>query len=239
MQPDPAILLETAQITTPPIGLYDTPDNDQFQSLTRPNFCLFSSYPDWLKGKSTLITKKSSSSMGCPGIGYWLCNKPSVPRESMAQYLAGQEGLKASPDLICRWLESQPPFQGEYDHVVIGPLKPSQYSFLKTITFFVKPDQLSLLITGAEYQTSGAKNSAVAAIWGSGCGQLAAVFNDFTRPQAMISGTDIAMRSYLPYDTLAFTVTKPMFEQLCSLDSKSFFYKSFWKAVKTARNQRT
>jgi len=63
------------------------------------------------------------------------------------------------------------------------------------------------------------------------------VFDDFDTPKATIGGTDIAMRPYLPYDTFAFTVTKPMFEQLCRLDEKSFLYKSFWNNVKQTRLQ--
>jgi hypothetical protein len=99
-------------------------------------------------------------------------------------------------------------------YVVIGPLRMEQYEYLKTITFYVNPDQISLLITGAEYNNALLSYNPVAAVYGSGCGQLAAVFDDFDTPKAMIGGTDIAMRPYLPSDILAFTVTKPMFEQL-------------------------
>ena len=72
-----------------------------------------------------------------------------------------------------------------------------QYEYLKTITFYVNPDQLSLLITGAEYHNASASHHPVTAVYGSGCGQLAAVFDDFDTPKATIGGTDIAMRPYL------------------------------------------
>ncbi|MCP4694663.1 MAG: hypothetical protein GY859_41935, partial [Desulfobacterales bacterium] len=90
-------------------------------------------------------------------------------------------------------------------------------------------------ITGAEYHNGSASHHPVTAVYGSGCGQLAAVFDDFDTPKAVIGGTDIAMRPYLPSDILAFTVTKPMFKQLCRLDEKSFLHKSFWNNVKQAR----
>ena len=77
----------------------------------------------------------------------------------------------------------------------------------------------------------------VTAVYGSGGEQLAAVFADLDTPAAKIGGTDIAMRSFLPRDTLALTVTKPMFEQLCQLDEKCFLHKSFWNNVKQARLQ--
>jgi hypothetical protein len=54
-------------------------------------------------------------------------------------------------------------------------------------------------------------------------------------PQAIIGATDIAMRRYLPPDTLAFTVTRPMFEQLCALDEQSFLHKPFWERLRGAR----
>lgn len=54
-------------------------------------------------------------------------------------------------------------------------------------------------------------------------------------PQAIIGATDIAMRQHLPPDILAFTVTKPMFEQLCALDTRSFLHKPFWRNLRKAR----
>jgi hypothetical protein len=136
---------------------------------------------------------------------------------------------------MCQWLANQPPYKRAREYVVIGPLRKEQYEYLKTITFYVNPDQLSLLITGAEYCNASNVHHPVTAVYGSGCGQLAAVFADLSMPAATIGGTDIAMRPYLPRDTLAFTVTKPMFEQLCRLDESSFLYKSFWSNVKQSR----
>lgn len=112
-----------------------------------------------------------------------------------------------------------------------------RYEYLKTLTFYVNPDQISLLITGAEYHNASASHHPVTAVYGFGCGQLAAVFDDFDTPRARIGGTDIAMRPSLPCDILALTVTKPMFEQLCLLDEKSFLHKSIWNTVKQARLQ--
>jgi hypothetical protein len=66
---------------------------------------------------------------------------------------------------------------------------------------------------------------------------LASLFEDMSIPQAIIGTTDIAMRRYIPADILAFTVTVPMFEQLCHLDEKSFLNKSFLKRLKSAREK--
>jgi len=65
--------------------------------------------------------------------------------------------------------------------------------------------------------------------------ELVPLFEDLNIPQAVIGSTDIAMRHFLLPDILAFTVTKPMFIQLCDLDEKSFLYKQFWKNLRKAR----
>jgi hypothetical protein len=43
------------------------------------------------------------------------------------------------------------------------------------------------------------------------------------------------MRQWLPPDKVAFTVTKPMFEQLCKLDERSFLFKPFLQRLQKAR----
>jgi hypothetical protein len=90
-------------------------------------------------------------------------------------------------------------------------------------------------MTGAYYHSSPDDAAPVIAQFGSGCMELVAAFIDLETPQAIIGATDIAMRQYLPPDIMAFTVTRPMFERLCSLDQKSFLYKQFWKRLQKAR----
>jgi len=237
MQPDPTNLLNILGISNPLIGFYDTPEKHPFEPFIAARQCIFSCYQRWMQGESTCLSEQNVAAIGCPGAGYWNCNVASVPSEHVAHFLAVEEGLKASSDLMCQWLESQPPYNKEHEYIVIGPLKLEQYEYLKTITFYVNPDQISMLITGAEYYNSSASYHPITAAFGTGCGQLAAVFDDFNTPKAVIGGTDIAMRTYLPCETLAFTVTKPMFEELCRLDEKSFLHKSFWENVKNARSQ--
>ena len=236
MQPDPTNLLAIAEISNPLIGFYDTPETIGFEPFADAQDCIFSCYRDWMRGESTCLSESNIGNIGCPGAGYWSCNAATMPQEDVAHYLAVQEGLKMSAELMCRWLANRLPYQREHAHIVIAPLREEFYDYLKTITFYVNPDQLSLLITGAEYCNASPTHHPVTAVFGSGCGQLAAVFDDFDRPQGTIGGTDIAMRPYLPRDTLAFTVTKSMFEQLCRLDQSSFLYQSFWAHVKRSRN---
>jgi len=228
-------LLKNTGISYPPVGVYDLPDPSAFAPFSEPDHCIFSDFTTWMDGsQSTMISKENATAYGCPGAGYWLCGIEGMPREAVAGYLAGQEGLKASPGTMCQWLEAHPPRPMENQAIVISQLQKNYDEFLKTVTFFVSPDQLGLLLTGAEYE-NGSEQKKVSAPYGSGCGLLLTLFNDVTVPLGMIGGTDIAMRKYLPPDILAFTVTKPMLEQLCDLDGNSFLHKTFWKELKASR----
>ena len=140
---------------------------------------------------------------------------------------------------MCQWLENLKPYIITNRHVVIGPLKPGHYDCLKTVTFYVTPDQLSLLIHGAEYNNASIDNNPILTAFGSGCGQMAALLGDLDTdvPKAAIGATDMAMRQHLPPDILAFTVNKPMYKQLCELDENSFLHKHFWPRLRKSREE--
>jgi hypothetical protein len=234
MKPDPSNLLEMAGIETPLIGFYDVPDPKPFEPFARPKRCFFSCYQNWLRGESICLSAQDSS---CRGGGYWIGGVEFTSRDDLATVLTQREGFKSSPQLMKHWLDNQNPYIIEHQYVVIGPLKDEQYEYLRTVTFFVNPDQLSLLLLGTEYHNASVNTRPAFAPFGSGCGQLAALFGDFDAdiPKAIIGATDIAMRMHLPPDVLALTVNKPMYGQLCKLDENSFLYKPFWKRLRKAR----
>jgi hypothetical protein len=236
MNPDPTILLQIAGIETPLVGFYDVPDPKPFEPFARPKRCLFSCYENWLKGESICISEHDFTCRGC---GYWVGGVEFTSRDDFASFLTQKEGLKSSPELMKRWLDNQKPYKIEHQYVVIGPLRDGQYDYLRTITFFVNPDQLSLLLLGTEYQNASVSIHPACTAFGSGCGQLAALFGNFDPkvPKAIIGATDIAMRAHLPPDILALTVNKPMYRQLCELDEDSFLYKPFWKRLRKARGE--
>ena len=247
MQPNPSDLLQNTGITTPLIGFYDVSDPKSFEPFTRPKRCFFGAYENWLKGESVCISVNEAR---CMGGGYWVggvmpawavksATQDLSPREAFATGLNRREGFKSSDNLMCQWLENQKPYLIKNGYVVMGPLKNGQFEHLRTVTFYVNPDQISLLILGAEYHNASVNNTPVTAPFGSGCGQMAALFGapDADTPRAVIGATDIAMRDSLPPDILAFTVNKPMFKQLCELDESSFLHKHFWKKLRKARGE--
>ncbi len=236
MIPDPANLLAIAGIRNPLVGFYDVPDPRPFEPFARPERCLFSCYENWLKGESVCV---SESNCGCRGGGYWVGGVAFAARDDFARSLNEREGFKSSHELMKQWLDNQKPYRIEHGYVVVGPLRDEQYDLIKTVTFFVNPDQLSLLLLGTEYHNASVDIHPAMTAFGSGCGQMAALFGNFDpdTPKAMIGATDIAMREHLPPDILALTVNKPMYRQLCELDENSFLYRPFWKRLRKARGQ--
>jgi len=103
------------------------------------------------------------------------------------------------------------------------------------VTFWVNPDQLSVLQHGAYHHHALGEPDPVTVPFGSGCMELVVTFRDLEKPQASIGGTDIAMRDQIPPGVLAFTVTVPMFAQLCALDDDSFLGKGFLRDLRKAR----
>jgi hypothetical protein len=234
-EPDPSRLRTKLKIELPLIGVYDAPDPDVFKPLVSPsgNQCVFAFFKNWLKGETLQITRER---FGCGGAGNCFWNIQARSRADFIKFLAEDEGLKASGELMAKWIDLRMPYRAENAFVFIGPLKEEGGPFLKTITFLVNPDQLSALMIGAQYHSAPEDPPPVIAPFGSGCRELIP-FDDFALPQASIGATDIAMRQHLPPDILAFTVTMPMFARLCSLDERSFLYKPFLQRLQKSRGR--
>jgi hypothetical protein len=235
VQPDYSQLVKRIDLSIPLIGFYDAPDPHPFVPLVKPNKgdCVFLFYKNWLKGQTLHITKEH---YGCGGAGRWMCGIEFRSREEFIKFLVDDEGLKASHDLMEKWIDSSATYKAAHSHLFIGPLKESQWDYIKSVSFFVNPDQLSTLMIGAQYNCAPDDPAPVIAPFGSGCMELFP-FKDPKIPQAAIGATDIAMRQHLPPDILTFTVTKLMFKQLCDLDERSFLYKPFLRRLRESREK--
>ncbi len=233
---DPSEFIRIAGIDLPLIGLYDAPSKEPFEPVVEPkpgkHVCVFAFYRSWLKGTTAALSKKA---FGCGGFGRHLFGIETMPREAFIDFLFGREGLKASRELMEQWIDDTEPYEPENGFIMIGPMKESEYDDLKSVTFLVNPDQLALMVYAAQYNAAPGDPDPIKAPFSSGCGQLLPMFDDVSVPQAIIGATDVAMRQYMPQDILAFTVTKPMFERICSLDRDSFLYKPFWHDLVKAR----
>jgi hypothetical protein len=238
MQPDPSYLRKKIVLEQPLIGLYDAPDAEPFEPIVRPHplghACIFSFYKKWQKDYTLQLTSKN---YGCGGASHHLFDQPTQSREDFEHFLCDTEGLKADIEIMREWINHIRPYKPNHDTLFIGPLKPDQYEYLRTVSFLVNPDQLSMLMIGAQYYSTVADPEPVIAPFGSGCMLMVSLFESLDVPQAIIGGTDMAMRQYLPPNLMSFTVTKPMFENLCRLDSRSFLEKSFISRLKASRKK--
>jgi len=232
-QPNPANFCKRIDYSLPLIGFYDALDPEPFEPLVKPSpgDCVFAFFEKWKEGKTLHITNKH---YGCGGAGRWMCGIEVRSRKDFIHFLVDGEGLKATHELMEKWIDSSKPYKSTHANLFIGPLKEDQWQYAQSITFFINPDQLAALAYGAQYHSAPDDPPPVIAPFGSGCRQLLP-FENLAIPQSSVGTTDIAMRRHIPKDVLGFTVTKPMFRQLCELDERSFLYKPFLENLRKAR----
>lgn len=236
--PDPSALIAALDLETPLIGLYDAPDPAVFAPLVEPpqgagrGPCLFHYYKRWLKGETLHLT---AGAFGCGGCGRSLFGIHFREREDFIDFLWGDEGLRATREQMGTFVDHAPTYHAEHPHVLVGPLHDGQEGHLRSVTFWVNADQLCALQHGAYHWQSWGEPDPVTVPFGSGCSLLVACFRDLGEPQAVVGGTDIAMRDGLPPGLLAFTVTVPMYERLCTLGADSFLGKGFLARLRKAR----
>ena len=238
-QPDPSVLVAALDLATPLIGFYDAPDPGELAPLVEPSAksdrgaCVFHFFQRWLKGETLHLT---AANHGCGGCGRAFFGIQARERDAFIDFLWADEGLRASRQLMADWVDNAPTYRPEHDHIFVGPLKPRLGDYLKTVTLWVNPDQLSVLQQCVYYHHAWGEPDPVTVPFGSGCSELVVPFRSLEQPQAVIGGTDVAMRNGLPANLLAFTVTVPMFARLCGLDEKSFLGKGFLARLRAARH---
>ncbi len=68
------------------------------------------------------------------------------------EFLCDEEGLKADHELMDLWLDSAPALHaGAREPADRAAASADQYEYLRTVTWYVNPDQLSVLTAGAIY----------------------------------------------------------------------------------------
>ncbi len=234
MQPDPAAIIDRLAVSVPLIGFYDAPDPAPFAPLVVPGSgrCVFASFKKWQEGKTLHLTRDKH---GCGGGHLFGLERGS--REELVEFLCDEEGLRADRELMNLWLDSARSYKPEHEHLLFGPLRPEQYDYLKTVTFYVNADQLAVLSMGATYYSRPDDPSPVLAPFGSGCMQFTTLFDSLDIPQAVIGATDHSVRRFLEPWMLAFTATRPMFELLCRWgdDPRSSLHSEFTESLIRAR----
>ncbi|MCU0288914.1 MAG: DUF169 domain-containing protein [Acidobacteria bacterium] len=241
MIPNPDLLLDKIKLKRPLIGVYDAPPGLGFKPLMEPdpekkNLCIYSFYQDWMAGRTLHL---SPDFYGCKGCGYWMFGIDAQSHHISPGFLVENEGLKHSSHFMSQWLKNEKPYVPRYGHLFIGPLRDEYFNFLKSVTFMINPDQLSLLVNGAHYfHNPEDPISPIITSFGPGCRQILSTFKDLKHAQAIIGATDIPVRRFLPPHILAFSVTVAMFQLLCSLDEQSFLFKISTENLQKTRGEK-
>jgi hypothetical protein len=227
------------RLSTPLIAVYDCPPSEAFAPLVEPagTVCCFSYYHRWLEGE-TLVLQKGGA--GCEGSHRALGLEKSYP-SYMAHFLTDGvgapkgEGLKASPGLAQEFLDRAKPPEVASGAVLVGPLRPDHWDAVRSVTFLVDPDRLGAVMTLAGYWEA---DNVVAAPFGSGCSFLWRSLNETAVDQAIIGGTDIAMRRYLPPEILTLTVSCARFEKMLAFPDEAFLNRGWWNDLMDYRARR-
>lgn len=234
MTADPSYLLRKLELSLPLIGLYDAPDPGAFRPLVSPPggawACVFMFFERWLRGETLHLTAETH---GCGGAGRYLFGIDVEPSEEQLAFFVDRHGMKAARELMAG--EGSAAYRPRNRHMLMGPLREGEGDHLLTVTFLVNSDQLAALVWGAHYCHAPEEGALVTAPFSSGCGLLAAMLSELDRPHGVIGATDLAMRRYVPPSVLAFTVTKPLFEELCRLDDRSFLAKEWMEGLRRSR----
>ena len=112
MHNDPSEFLRISGIELPLIGLYDAPDTAPFEPVIEPkpgkHVCVFAFYKSWLKGMTSVFSRNA---FGCGGFGRHMFGVETMPREAFIDFLYGREGLKASRELMARWIDEMDSYE--------------------------------------------------------------------------------------------------------------------------------
>jgi hypothetical protein len=145
------------------------------------------------------------------------------------------ERYKRSPELVERYLESQPTFEAPARNIVFERWDNlDENGSPEVVVFFATPDVLSGLFTLANFDEVDPQ--AVIAPFGSGCASI--VYHPYQelqseRPRAVLGMFDVSARPCVPRDVLTFAVPWPKFVDMVDQMDESFLITNSWHKVRS------
>jgi len=94
--------------------------NVQTTLKPKANECIFAYYKKWIKGETLHISKEH---YGCGGAGRWMCGVETRAKEDFLTFLVDGEGLKASKELMEKWIIKRKPYDSIHKNIFIDHLK--------------------------------------------------------------------------------------------------------------------
>lgn len=232
-------LLYKLRLKTPLIAVYDSAVSDAFTPVAEvePETCCFAFYDRWVAGE-TLVLRRGGH--GCKGafraMGLDTGGDPNVLAHMLTDGVGAPkaEGLRATADLALARIQAEEPPKPRTDTVLVGPLRLDQWDTVRSVTFLVDPDRLAAVMTLAGYWSP---DDVVSAPFGSGCSFLWKSLGEGKGPLAVIGGTDVAMRRFLPTAILTLTVAPTHFAKMLMAPEGSFLDLDWWNELMDTRGR--
>lgn len=158
-------------------------------------------------------------------------------KEFAESFLEGEQFLK-NPELANEWLEGLPITEIKSKYVLFKPLSDTEpgAEHPETVIFVVDADQLSALVTLANYGEKGMENVIIP--WGAGCQTIGIIPWREAKadpPRAVVGLTDLSARKYarklLGAEYLSFAVPWKMFLTMESNVEGSFLERATWQSL--------
>ena len=153
-------------------------------------------------------------------------------------FLKGERYLK-TPQVTQRFLESVPMRDIPAKYLIIKPLDLADPATdeIKSVTFFVDPDQLSALVILANYANPQRENVCVP--WAAAC-QVIGIFGyrelEREHPRALIGLTDISARNTVRAspgkNLMSLTVPWPLYLEMEGNVDSSFLHRETWRELR-------
>jgi uncharacterized protein (DUF169 family) len=152
--------------------------------------------------------------------------------------LSHGEAYKKTPEFAKSFADALPYYDVPTEYVIFKPLEellPNEKP--EVIVFLSTPDQISALVTLANYARHGGDNVVIP--WGAGCHSIGIIplrEGRSDNPRGVIGLIDISARKQVEKDILSFSVPYKMYLEMESNVEESFLTREEWLKVRE-RNQ--
>lgn len=188
------------------------------------------------KGKTAVFDRKTfGCGGGATGLGFKKYEFGFIEYFLSTGGVGGGEGeyYKKNPEFAREFVKSLPDLTVPTEYVVFKPLDQlSESESLEAVVFLVNPDQLSALVTLANYDRPTKDN--VTIFMGAGCHSTILEVIAQARsenPKALIGLTDPSARKVIDKNVLSFSVPYKRFLEMESQVEESFLTKDTWMGL--------
>lgn len=198
----------------------------------------YETFPGGIDGFCAFLSDGNQKSEKGRAIGDAMAAAPGGARLA-DNFLHGERYLQ-TPETVLRFLDALPLQDIPAKYVVVKPLVKTdpRKDDIKSVTFFVEPDELSAMVVLANYRHPEREN--VCFPWGAGCQVMGIIaYRELERehPRAVVGLADLSarrsVRPLLGSRVMSFTAPWPKFLEMEANVRGSFFERETWKSLRS------